>query len=239
MNRTFFHSSMWAWVVCIPATVTWLISEWMLDWDVLDTAWSNNWILTSWLTYEDIWDSCVSQRAIISWYIRTWISWISTLATWAVTTKFNSIDSHWAIFSISDIASFEKWISINLTTGWVIAIQYRNSTWAQWVNYYQQNTVNNWFADWNDHTLVVQPNSWNTWYDVWIDWILQSMVTGFWAPSWKWFSTISWLDYVHLWNLQRSSWFISQWDWKQWYTRVYNKRLIQTEVDNLENNMTS
>lgn len=194
----------------------WLVWEWNLDWNALDTSWNwNNWTPTNITWWTD--SSILYQR----WYAifnANW--WISTTAQ-LINTSWSYIISCWIktrdTTSLTSINYQYDWYLLYMDW-WKANLKIRQNTSPTWIDCLSTSNINTW--EWVFITAVISPTS----AKIYINWKLEN--------------TSSYIDLTTNTNTIQigSSNALFSPVWFTWYvswTKIFNRVLLDTEIRNL------
>lgn len=221
------HQSWISWRYPIPRN--WLVWEWLLNWDALDSSWYwNNWTATN-VTYADTDVGYQKQMGVFNGSNSNIViaDNASLKPTWNFTIvaviKTTSNTNQWIFQSWSQNAN-NAWIRFWLfTTDWIRFETWRNTWWTEDTDWKKVIYSSASVRDWNNHIIVWRYN----WADlsIFIDWVLVNSVA--WT-YWPWYSAT---NYVRIWCLNNSWTNLFFWvNWNEQKVRLYNRDLSNKEI---------
>ena len=196
----------------------WLVWEWNLDNNALDTSWNwNDWTPTN-VTYNPVWGWGVGSFNGSSSYIDlpNWILWWNTVSI-SVWAKYSSVSNgyDWKIVDLRNSDWHSVLIRANVKNNVDKFGFYTNF----WTDVQSSSTpldneyhhfvliVKNWDISFYNNNELVDSQSW-TWTDSWNN------------EDWK------------IWQ-ERNDWVNRHFWWQIWLTRIYNRALSQQEINQL------
>ena len=196
----------------------WLVWEWNLDNNALDTSWNwNDWTPTN-VTYNPVWGWGVGSFNGSSSYVDlpNWILWWNTVSI-SVWAKYSSVSNgyDWKIVDLRNSDWHSVLIRANVKNNVDKFGFYTNF----WTDVQSSSTpldneyhhfvliVKNWDISFYNNNELVDSQSW-TWTDSWNN------------EDWK------------IWQ-ERNDWVNRHFWWQIWLTRIYNRALSQQEINQL------